>query len=258
MADFPFPNATQDLSGEVALVTGATSGLGWHFARVLAHAGAKVAICGRREKNLIELHKIITEEGGQCAYFLLDMMDADNIVNVVKKTEEQFGSVTILLNNAGIPDAQLATQMSVELIDQVLSVNVRGPFILAREVAKRLIKQKLPGRIVNISSIAAFNYLGNGASLYSISKAAVVRMTETLAVEWARFGVNVNAIAPGVVKSEMSDGMIERMGDLSQHMPRKRIAYPPQLDSTLLYLCSPSSECVTGTVIKVDDGQMQR
>ena len=148
--------------------------------------------------------------------------------------------------------------MSVELVDAVLDTNVRGPYLASTEVAKRLIDAKLPGRMVNISSMGAFNYSGQGAALYSISKAAINRMTEALAVEWVKFGINVNGIAPGAFESEMMDGMLERLGDFSVHFPRKRLGHPAQLDSTLLYLCSPASEFVTGTVVKVDDGQGSR
>lgn len=258
MQDFPFPNNSYDLSGQVALITGATSGLGWHFSRVLAAAGAKVAIAGRRKERLSELAALITNEGGECASFVLDMTDADAIVSVVADIEATLGMVTILINNAGVPDAQLATKMDIDLIDRVLDTNVRGPFILSREVAKRLIKEKKLGRIINISSMAAYQYDGNGAALYSVSKAAIARMTEALSVEWARFNINVNGIAPGVFASEMVDGMLQRMGDLAERFPRKRIGYPPQLDSTLLFLSSPASECVTGTIIKVDDGQSNK
>ena len=114
------------------------------------------------------------------------------------------------------------------------------------------------GRIINIASMAAFDYSGNGAALYSITKAGVVRMTEALAVEWARFNINVNAIAPGAFSSEMMDGMLERVGDISQHFPRKRLGDPAQMDSTLIFLASPASEAVTGAVIKIDDGQHGR
>jgi NAD(P)-dependent dehydrogenase (short-subunit alcohol dehydrogenase family) len=148
--------------------------------------------------------------------------------------------------------------MSTELIDRVLDVNVRAPFILACEVARRLLDAKQPGRIVNIASSAAYDYSGGGAALYSVSKASVVRMTEALAVEWARYNINVNAIAPGAFASEMMAGMLERVGDISQHFPRKRIGDPAQLDSTLLYLVSPASDAVTGTSIRVDDGQGRR
>jgi NAD(P)-dependent dehydrogenase (short-subunit alcohol dehydrogenase family) len=148
--------------------------------------------------------------------------------------------------------------MDLELIDQVIDTNLRGPFLLATELARRLMARKEPGWIVNVSSMGAFNYTGGAAALYSITKAAINRMTETLAVEWARFGINVNGIAPGAFSSEMMDGMLSRIGDITKGFPRKRLGDPSQLDSTLLYLVSPSSEFVTGTVIKVDDGQSSR
>ena len=252
---YPLPNATIDLSGKVALVTGASSGLGKRFAQVLARQGAKVAITGRRLDRLEALAAEIAADGGIAAPLALDVTDTDQLLAVVGRAEAALGPVDILVNNAGIPDAQRATKMSVELIDAVMDTNVRAPWILACEFARRRMEAKAPGRIINIASMAAYSYRGEGAALYSVSKAAVVRMTEALAVEWSKFHINVNAIAPGAFASEMMDGMLERMGDISQHMPRKRIGDPAQLDSTLLYLCSPASDAVTGTSIKVDDGQ---
>jgi NAD(P)-dependent dehydrogenase (short-subunit alcohol dehydrogenase family) len=253
--DFPLPYASIDLTGEVALVTGATSGLGRRFARTLAAAGASVVACGRRVERLDEVVAEITSAGGHAVGVPLDVSDAAAIPAAVDQAEAAFGTVTILVNNAGIPDAQRAHKMSLELIDQVLDTNVRAPYVLACEVARRLIAAERGGRIVNISSIGSFHYAGGGAALYSVSKAAVNRMTEVLAVEWARYGINVNAIAPGAFRSEMMDGMMARIGDFTDALPRKRIGEPAQLDSTLLYLVAPSSECVTGTVVKVDDGQ---
>lgn len=258
MTDFPLPNNSADLSGQVALVTGTTSGLGRRFAKVLASAGAQVVVTGRRFDRLEELAAEIQSDGGEAAPVQVDVTDAAQIVSMVDQAEAAFGPVQILVNNAGIPDAQRATRMSIELIDAVLDTNVRGPYVLSCEVAKRLIEAELPGRMVNISSMGAFQYSGEGAALYSISKAAINRMTEALAVEWVKFGINVNGIAPGAFESEMMDGMLERLGDFSKHFPRKRLGSPAQLDSTLLYLCSPASEFVTGTVVKVDDGQGPR
>jgi len=148
--------------------------------------------------------------------------------------------------------------MSNQLIDDVFDTNLRGPYVLSCEIARRLIAAELPGRMVNISSIGAFNYSGQGAALYSITKAGIVRMTEALAVEWSRFNINVNAIAPGAFSSEMMDGMLQRMGDITKAFPRKRIGDPAQMDSTLLYFLSPASDAVTGTCIKIDDGQGPR
>jgi len=252
---FPLPYYGGDLSGQVALVTGASCGLGRRFARTLAAAGASVVIAARRVDRLAELQAEVTAAGGACVSVALDVTDAPQLVDAVDQAEAAFGTVTILINNAGIPDAQRAHKMSVELVDRVLDTNVRGPYLLACEVARRLIAAGRPGRIVNISSVGSFSYSGGGAALYSISKAAINRMTEVLSVEWAGYNINVNAIAPGAFESEMMDGMISRVGDFTQYVPRKRLGHPAQLDSTLLYLVSPASEFVTGTVVRVDDGQ---
>ena len=258
MTAFPTPNNAWDLTGQVALVTGTTSGLGWRFATVLAKAGAKVALTGRRTERLDELAATIRADGGECAPFRLDMTDMDDIVRVVQEAEDALGLVTILVNNAGIPDAQRAHKMDQALIDAVFDTNLRGPYVLSCEVARRLIAATQPGRMVNLSSVGGFNYAGGGAALYSITKAGIARMSEVLAVEWARYNINVNCIAPGAFSSEMMDGMVERIGEFYKATPRQRLCDPAQLDSTLLYLCAPSSECVTGSIIKVDDGQGPR
>jgi NAD(P)-dependent dehydrogenase (short-subunit alcohol dehydrogenase family) len=251
----PTQNAAVDLTGEVALVTGATSGLGWRFATVLAAVGASVVATGRRADRLDELSAQITAEGGACIGVPMDVTDATQVVAAVDAAEAAFGTVTILVNNAGIPDAARAHKMPLELVDAVLDTNLRGPWLMATEVGRRLIAAEQPGRIVNISSIGGFWYQGGGAALYSVTKAAITRMTEVLAVEWARNHINVNGIAPGSFESEMMAGMIERVGDFTSMLPRKRLGRAAQLDSTLLYLVSPASEAVTGTIIKVDDGQ---
>jgi NAD(P)-dependent dehydrogenase (short-subunit alcohol dehydrogenase family) len=258
MAAFPLPNFTTDLTGQVAFVTGTTSGLGRRFARVLAAAGASVAVTGRRAERLDELAAEIRGDGGTCAPIPLDVTDADACIAAMGRAEDELGPLSILVNNAGNPDAQWAAKMELDLIDRVLDTNLRAPFVLSCELARRLMAREAPGRIVNIASTGAYSYNGGAAALYSITKAGVVRLTETLAVEWARFGINVNGIAPGAFDSEMMDGMMSRLGDFSKFFPRKRLGDPAQLDSTLLYLVSPSSEFVTGTVIIVDDGQGPR
>jgi NAD(P)-dependent dehydrogenase (short-subunit alcohol dehydrogenase family) len=252
---YALPNVSTDLTGQVALVTGASSGLGYRFAKVLAACGAKVAIAARRLDRLEALAGEIRAAGGVALPVEMDATDADQLVAAVAKAEAELGTVTILINNAGIPDAQRAHKMPLELIDRVLDVNVRAPFVLSCEVARRLMAAGKPGRIVNIASEAAFGYAGGGAALYSVSKAAVARIAEVLAVEWSRFNINVNAIAPGAFASEMMDGMLSRVGDITQRFPRQRLGDPAQLDSTLLFLVSPASDAVTGTVIRVDDGQ---
>jgi len=259
MSEYKTPNFSVDLSNQVALVTGASSGLGYRFSKVLAKCGAKVALSARRVDKLDKLAEEIKSDGGECTVAPIDMVDRNSIRAAVKQVEEELGTINTLINNAGMVDAQWAIKQSDELIDGVIDTNLVGPYLLSNEVARKLIEKKEPGRMVNIASIAAFNINPTSASvLYSTTKSAIVRMTESLAVEWARNHINVNAIAPGMFSSEMLDGMLERIGDVSQSLPRKRICLPEQMDSTLLYLVSPSSECVTGTCIKIDDGQSSR
>ena len=259
MSEFETPNFSVDLSNQVALVTGASSGLGYRFSKVLAKCGAKVALSARRVEKLESLAEEIKSDGGECMVVPIDMVDRESIRAAVKTVEEKLGTINTLINNAGMVDAQWAIKQSDELIDGVIDTNLVGPYLLSNEVARKLIEKKEPGRMVNISSLAAFNTTPNSAAvLYSTTKLAIVRMTEALSVEWAKHHINVNAIAPGMFSSEMLDGMLERIGDVSQTLPRKRICTPEQMDSTLLFLVSPSSECVTGTCIKIDDGQTAR
>lgn len=256
--NFPLPNANCDLTGQVALVTGATRGLGRRFAAALAAAGAQVVLTGRDAGAVESAAEDLRGHGFQCAPAVLDVSQAETFGHAVDEAERHFGTVTILVNSAGVVDAQRAHRMPIDLIDKVIDTNLRGPFVLACEIAARLIKAGRPGRIVNISSSAAFHYEGNAAALYATTKAAVNRLTEALAVEWARHHINVNAIAPGGFATDMMAGNIERVGAMEQQWPRKRLGHPAQLDSTLLYLCAPASELVTGTIVRVDDGQMPR
>lgn len=252
------PHAGPRLAGHVALVTGASSGLGLRFAKVLAAAGAKVALAARRLDRLEKVVEEIAADGGVAAAFELDVTNADQMIDVIERAEKRLGLVDILVNNAGVPDAQRAHKMSIDLIDRVIDINLRAPYILSCQVARRLIMERKPGRIINIASTAAFHYDGMGAALYSVTKAGVVRMSEALAMEWSAAGINVNTIAPGAFASEMMDGMLERVGDITQTFPRKRLGDPAQLDSTLLFLASDEAEAVTGTCVRVDDGQGPR
>jgi len=247
-----------ELEGQVALVTGAGTGLGRRFAVTLAAAGAAVAVCGRRPEPLATVVEEIEAAGGRALAVPLDVRDPAAIVAAVDTVEAGLGPVTILVNNAGIPDARRAHKMPLELVDAVLETNLRGPWLLATEVGRRLIDSGSAGRIVNVSSMSGYYTAGGAAALYAVTKAGVNRMTEALAIEWARYPINVNGIAPGTFSSEMVDGLIERVGEVHGNFPRKRLGDPAQLDSTLLYLVSPASEFVTGTIIKVDDGQMPR
>ena len=251
------PNFSTDLSGQTAFITGTTSGLGYRFAQVLAACGANVAIAGRRVERLETLAEELRSTGATVLPVPLDVTDTDALFASVDEVEKELGPVQILVNNAGKPDAQLALNMDPAFVDEMVATNLTSLFHLASEVTRRLREAELPGRIVNIASGAAFS-AGVGTSWYAITKSAVVRMTEMLALEFARYDVNVNCIAPGAFESEMMDGMLERMGDITAGFPRKRLGKPSQLDGTLLYLVSPSSDFVTGATIRVHDAQGAR
>lgn len=250
--------------GQVALVTGASGGLGRQFAVALACEGATVVATARRKDRLEDVAAEIAASGGRCVPWALDLTDADALSGVVDQISDEVGLITILVNNAAIPDARRAHKLPTDILDAVLATNLRAPWILATDVAARLIEAQRGGRIVNISSIAASHYAQDSApaALYAVTKSALNRMTEVLAVEWARFGINVNGISPGAVHTEMMDGMFERTGmsaeDFAARQPRRRMMTPDHLVSTLLYLVGPASEAVTGTVVTVDDGQTPR
>ncbi|MES2095656.1 MAG: SDR family NAD(P)-dependent oxidoreductase [Pseudomonadota bacterium] len=251
---------TVDLGGRVALVTGASAGLGRRFAAVLAGAGASVVLVARRGDALEEVAAEIRDRGGRALVHAMDLADADAVPGLFDAAERAFGTVDILVNNAGIPDADYATRLSLETIDRVIAINLRAPFLLSAEAARRLMAAELPGRIVNLSSVGVHHYTPqSAAALYCATKAAIVRLTETLALEWASYGINVNAIAPGMFESEMTAGFIDRVGDrVRERFPRQRFGQPGFLDSTLLYLVDPASHFVTGTCITVDDAQTSR
>jgi NAD(P)-dependent dehydrogenase (short-subunit alcohol dehydrogenase family) len=248
------------LDGRVAVVTGASAGLGRRFATVLADRGAAVVIAARRGDALQELASDIRSRGGNALVHVIDVADASSIPGLFDAAEQSFGTVDILVNNAAVADANYATELSLETIDRVIDVDFRAPFLCSVEAARRLMAAEKPGRIVNISSVGAFHYgPRSAAALYCATKSGIIRMTETLAIEWARYGINVNAIAPGMFESEMTEGFIARVGDrVRQSFPRQRFGNPADLDSTLLYLVDPSSHFVTGTCVTVDDGQTSR
>ncbi len=249
------------VAGGVALVTGASSGLGRRFAALLAECGLAVAVTARREDRLRGLVDEITAKGGRARAFALDVTDAAAITRVVAEVEAAFGVVDVLVNNAGIADGDWAVKLPLELVDRVIDTNFRAPFLLSCAVAERLIATGAPGRIVNLSSMGAYVAAPRtAAALYCATKGGVSRLTETLALEWAAYNINVNAIAPGLFRSEMSGEHLARKGEekVTASFPRKRVGEAEQLDSTLLYLLAPGSEMVTGVTIKVDDAQMQR
>ncbi len=245
-----------DLRGRTAFVTGATSGLGRHFAKVLSGAGAAVALAGRRTDRLEAVKREIEEAGGRAAAIELDVTDEKRIAPALDRAEAALGTIDILVNNAGLSVFGLAADISASDFDKVISTNLRAPFLLATEVGRRLIAAKREGRIINVASIGSFRVLP-GVTAYCISKAGLAMMTQCLAREWARKGINVNAICPGYVETELNDEWFASEKGKAQidGFPRKRLAKELDLDGMLLLLASGASRTITGSLLTVDDGQ---
>jgi len=252
-----------DLSGRVALVTGASSGLGAQFARVLAKAGAGVALAGRRVERLKTLRAEIEAEGGDAHVVPMDVTDPDGIRSGIAHTETEMGTIDILVNNSGVATTQRLVETTPDDFDYVFDVNVRGAFFVAQEVGKRMIARAqgaapgtfIGGRIVNIASMAGLRVLGR-IGVYAMSKAAVIHMTRAMAFEWGRFGINVNAICPGYIDTEINHHhwKTEQGQKLMSILPRRRVGKPADLDGLLLLLAADESQFINGSVISADDG----
>jgi len=245
-----------DLTGKIALVTGATSGLGWRFAEVLARNGARVVITGRRLDRLETLREEIEAAGGTALAIALDVCDLASIEACVATAENKLGPIDILVNNSGVGEPAPATDITEALYDRVMNTNAKGAFFVAQAVGKQMIAHKIEGRIINIASMAAHKVLA-GLSVYCMSKAAVAHMTRALAKEWARFGINVNAICPGYIDTEINHAFWETeqgKGRIAA-MPRRRVGVPADLDAALLMLAAPEARFITGAMIDVEDAQ---
>ena len=244
-----------DLSGRTAIVTGASSGLGARFGRLLAGSGANVALGARRADRLASL---AGEIGDRARAVQMDVMREADIVAGFDAAEDAFGkTVDTVVANAGIDGAGMATSMPEEEIERTLSVNLKGAILTAREGAKRMIANKVPnGRIVMIASITAFEP-SPGLVAYSASKAGVIQAARSMAREWARTGICVNTISPGYIRTDINADWFETEPGKKQisRFPRKRLMGEEGLDAVLLMLCSDAAEFITGTDFVLDDGQ---
>jgi NAD(P)-dependent dehydrogenase (short-subunit alcohol dehydrogenase family) len=252
-----------DLSGRVALVTGASSGLGAQFAKTLARAGAAVVLASRRMERLKDLRALIEGEGGDAHVVQLDVTDTVSIKAAVAHAETEMGSIDILINNSGVSSMQRLQDVREEDYDEVLNTNVKGAFFMAQEVGKRMLARAngaapgtyIGGRIVNIASVAGLRAMSQ-IGVYSMSKAAVIHMTRAMALEWGKHGINVNVICPGYIDTEINHSYwaTEPGQKLTQMLPRKRVGKPEDLDTALLMLCAAQSHFINGAVISADDG----
>jgi NAD(P)-dependent dehydrogenase (short-subunit alcohol dehydrogenase family) len=249
-----------NLKEKVAFVSGASSGIGARCARVLAAAGANVVLAARRMSRLKELRAEIEAAGGAAHATLLDVTDLDSVQSAVAEAESQCGPIDILINNSGVGAAQLLTEVEDPDYALMFDTNVRGAFFLAQAVGRRMIEHSrtnsgFRGRIVNVASAAGLRPVAR-LGVYSMTKAAVIHMTRVQALEWGRFGINVNAICPGYVRTEMNESLWESDSGrrLIESLPRQRVGTVEDLDGLILLLSSDDSRMINGAVIPIDDG----
>lgn len=248
------------LEGRTAVITGASGGLGAHFAKVLSDAGAKVALTARR-LEMVETHAgAIAAGGGQAMALKLDVADAAAIGPAFDEVEAALGPISILINNAGVGGDGLALDLTPEVWDQTFAVNVRGVFFAAQAAAKLMLASGVAtgegGRIVNIASIASHTVLP-GLSAYNASKASVAMLTRSLAREWSRRGIAVNALCPGYIETDINSDWFKTEGGAKQlkGFPRRRLMDATDLDAAILMLSGPAARAIAGSVITIDDGQ---
>ena len=247
-----------NLTGRVALVTGASSGLGQQFARALADNGASVALVARRTDRLAALKAEIEAKGGSALAIEADVTDRAAMIAAFDAAEKAFGTVTILVNNAGVAQQPVrATDVTPEEWRRVLGVDLDAVFYWAQEGARRMIAAKVPGAIVNIASVLGFG-VSKGTASYAVAKAAVVQTTKALSVELAFKGVRVNAIAPGWFVTEINDTYSEQPAGeaMKRDIPMGRFGNAGDLDGALLLLVSDAGAYMTGATIVVDGGQV--
>jgi len=242
-----------ELSGRTALVTGASSGLGAHFARVLARAGAHVLLAARRATALDAVVMGIRAAGGSASSISLDVTDVDS----VKALEGALTDCTIVVNNAGVVRSGAALEQTEADWDAVIDTNLKGMFLVAQAAARAMRAAERGGSIINIASILGFRQAG-GVLPYAVSKAGVIQMTKTLALELARFGIRVNAIAPGYLDTELNKEFLRSDAGkaLMSRIPQRRLGRLEELDGPLLLLASAASSYMTGSVIVVDGGHL--
>ncbi|AIB11406.1 2-deoxy-D-gluconate 3-dehydrogenase [Azospirillum argentinense] len=248
---------TLSLTNRTALVTGASAGLGRHFAGVLAAAGARVALAARRRESLDAAVAEIEAAGGQAIAVPLDVTDAASVRAGVREAAGALGGLDILVNNAGATVAKPALDYAEEEWDRVIDTNLKGAFLTAQETARVMREQGRGGSIVNIASILGLRVAGHVVA-YTASKAGLVQMTQALALEWARYGIRVNALAPGYMETDLNrDFLATDSGQaLIRRVPQRRLGRLADLDGPLLLLCSDASAYMTGAVVPVDGGHL--
>lgn len=250
-------NSPFDLRGKVALITGASSGFGRHFAGVLARAGAHVGLAARRVDALETVAKEVHAIGGTAAVAKLDVSQEASVASAVAEIEQALGPIDVLINNAGICITKPVLEQSEEDWDDVLDVNLKGAFLMSTRVARRMRDLKRGGSIINIQSILSFRQAGH-ITPYAASKAALNQLTKNMALELARYNIRVNGIAPGYFLTDISRDFFasEAGAAMLKRIPQRRLGHFEDLDGPLLLLASDASRYMTGTTIVVDGGHL--
>lgn len=246
-----------EINDQHILVTGGSSGFGRHFARFLASNGAKVTLAARRAEALASAVAEINAAGDTAQSVVLDVTLADSVDRVMEQAESTFGPIHAVVNNAGITVTKPAIEQDERAWDSVVDTNLKGVWLVAQAAAKRMIANKVRGSIVNIASILGLRVAGAVAP-YAISKAGVIQMTKVLALEWARYGIRINALAPGYFATELNDDFFESEHGqaLIKRVPQRRLGQLSELDGPLLLLVSNAGSFMTGSVVAVDGGHL--
>ena len=242
-----------NLAGKVALVTGASGGIGAHFAKTLANAGADVIIGARRPSALAQVRGEIADAGGHCRTVALDVADAASIAMLADILPE----VDILVNNAGVVRNSAALDQAEADWDAVIDINLKGMFLMSQAVARAMQARGRGGAIINIASILGLRQAG-GVLPYAVSKSGAIQLTKVLALEWARYGIRVNALAPGYLETELNSKFwgSDAGKAMLRRIPQRRLGALQDLDGPLLLLASDLSAYMTGSVIEVDGGHL--
>ena len=246
-----------ELTGKHVLVTGASSGLGRHFAKMLASKGAKVTLAARRVDALTSAVDQIKQTGGAAQSVRLDVTATDSVGKALEDAQARFGPIHGLVNNAGVTATRPALDQDERAWDTVIDTNLKGVWLVANAVARQMIANKAGGSIVNIASILGLRVAGAVAP-YAISKAGVVQMTKALALEWARYAIRVNALAPGYFETELNDDFFasDAGKELIKRIPQRRLGQLQELDGPVLLLLSDAGSYITGSVVAVDGGHL--
>ncbi|NYT85434.1 SDR family NAD(P)-dependent oxidoreductase [Pollutimonas harenae] len=246
------------LDGKVALVTGAAGGLGEHFSRTLGAAGAKVVVVGRRLQPLQDLASQLQKENIQALALSMDVTDPASVKAGFDQAQAEFGLINVVVSNAGAATDKPALTLSTEEWSQVVDINLKGSWVICSEAARRLVDASQPGSLINVTSILGHRVAGSVLP-YTTSKAGLEHMTRAMALEWARYGIRVNALAPGYISTPLnSEFFASDLGKaLIRRIPQRRLGTPADLEGALLLLASDASAYMTGSSIVLDGGHLQ-